>query len=64
MDETNYVMSVSFFLDRSSERLQKHNARVNLGPFVRPLTREEIENILYAAKIEYGRIIRRKGKVE
>ena len=60
MDETNYVMSVSFFLDRSSERLQKHSARVNLGPFRRPLTSGEIQEILFAAKMEYGKIIRRK----
>ena len=60
MDEQNYVLKVGFFVDGSPERLLPFSARVNLGPFRRPLTSGEIQEILFAAKMEYAKIIRRK----
>ena len=58
MNEQNYVLKVGFFVDGSPERLLPYSARVNLGPFVRELTREEIQIILFAAKMQYLRCIR------
>ena len=55
-----YVLKVGFFVDGSPERLAPFGARVNLGPFRRPLTSGEIQEILFAAKMEYAKIIRRK----
>ena len=60
MDELNYVLKAGFFIDGSPERLLPYSARVDLGPFVRELTREEIQIILFAAKMQYLRCIRRE----
>ena len=60
MDEQDYVLKAGFFIDGLPERLLSFSARVDLGPFQRPLTSGEIQEILFAAKMEYGRIIRSK----
>jgi len=61
MDEQNYVLKVGFFVDGSPERLAPFGARVSLGPFRRPLTNSEIQDILYAAKVRYLEIVRGDG---
>ncbi len=58
MDEQTYVMKIGFFVDRSKERFDPYHTRVSLGPFRRPLTNSEIQDILYVAKVRYLEIIR------
>ncbi len=58
MTEQNYVMKAGFFVDGSPERLKPYSSRVNLGPYRRPLTNAEIQDILYTAKVRYLEIVR------
>ena len=61
--EINYVMKIGFFVDSSKERLAPYHTRVNLGPYRRPLTNAEIQDILYTAKVRYLEIIRGRDGV-